>query len=100
MTIGGVDPSRRNDDVPHNIPQMRTDESMGTEASAQEVNAPEPLPALNFIRADAPLKCLEDLGLPRLAHGFILTALDCHANVQIDREQDVLDGDEAIPRGK
>ena len=90
--------SLSNDDVPYTILGLRTNEflytkSLGTEASAQEVDTPEPFPALAFIRADTPLKCPEDLRLLRLAHCVILTALDCRAKVEIDREQDILDGD-------
>ena len=98
MVIGGVGPSPRNDDVPYPVPGLSTNESLGTEASVQEIDTPEPICALNFIRTDAPLKCLKDLYPPRLAHGVILTALDCLANVEVDCEQDVPDGDDGILR--
>ena len=99
MVIGGVGLSLSDDNAP-DVLELSTNESLGTEASAQEVNAPESFPALTFIYADTPPKYLEDLRLPRLAHGVILTALDCHAKVEVDREQDVLDGDDVIPRRK
>jgi hypothetical protein len=72
---------------------------LGTEASAQEVDTPEPLPALNWVRAHARLERPEDLRLPRLAHGLILIALDCCAKVDVDCQQDILDGDERVSRG-
>ena len=100
MVIGGVGPSLSDDNAPCDVLELSTNESLGTEASAQKVNAPEPFPALAFIRADTPPKYLEDLRLPRLARGIILTALGCHAKVEVDREQDVLDGDDIIPRRK
>jgi hypothetical protein len=85
-------------DVPYAILGLGTDKSLGTEASAQEVDTPEPLPALHWVRADAPLECTEYLRLPRLAHGLILVPLDCRAKMGINREQDVLNGDDGIPR--
>jgi len=72
-------------DVPYAILGLGTNESLGTEASAQEVDTPEPLPALNRVHAYAPLECLEDPRLLRLAHGLVFSALDCRAKVEIDR---------------
>ena len=92
-------PSLNNDDVPYAILGLSTDESLGKEASAQEVDTPEPLLALNLIQADTLLECPKYFHLPKSLLGLILTALDCRAKVEIDREQDVLDGDDGIPRG-
>jgi hypothetical protein len=88
-----------NDDVPYAVLGLSTNESLGTEASAQEVDTPEPLPALNLVRAHARLEGPEDLRLPRLAHGLILLALGCRAKVDEDCEQDILDGDERVLGG-
>ena len=95
---GGVGPSLSNDDVPHAILGLSPHESLCTEASAQEVDTPEPLPALDWVRTDAPLESSEYFRLPRPVHSLILAALDCRAKVEVDREQDVLDGDDGIPR--
>ena len=73
-------------DVPYAIRWPDTNESLGMEASAQEVDTPEPLPALNWVRAYTPLECLEDLHLSRLAHGLVFSALDCRAKVEVDRQ--------------
>ena len=88
-----------NDDVPYAVLGLCTNDSLGTEASTQEVDSPQPLLALNSVRAHARIEGPEDLQLPRLAHGFILVTLDCRAKVGEDREQDILDGDDRIPRG-
>jgi hypothetical protein len=86
-----------NDDFPYAI--LITNESLGTEASGQEVDTSEALPALNLVRVDTPLKRPEDLRPPRFAHGLIFITLDCRAKVEVDREQDILDGDESVTRG-
>ena len=88
-----------NDDVPYAVLGLSTNESLGTEASIQEVDAPEPLPALNWVRAHARLERPEDLRFPRLAHCLILIARDSVAKVDVDCEQDILDGDERVTRG-
>ena len=87
------------DDVPYVVLGLSTNESLGTEASAQEVDTTEPLLALSLVRSHAGLERPEDLRLPRLAHELILITLDCHAEVTIDSEDDILDGDERVPRG-
>jgi len=69
------------------------------EASTQKVNTPQPFPALNLVRAHARIEGPEYLHLPRPAHGFILVTLDCCAKVEVDREQDILHGDDRILRG-
>ena len=74
-------------------------ESLGTEASAQKVDTPEPFPALNWVRAHARFERLEYILLPGLAHGLILITADCLAKVGVDCEQDIQDGDERVPRG-
>lgn len=96
----GVTASLGDYDVPYAVLGLGADKSLGTEASAKEVDSSESLPALHWVRADAPLECTEDLRLPRLAHGLILGALDCRAKVGINREQDVLNGDDPVPRRK
>ena len=83
---GGVGTSLSNDDVPHAVLGLSTHESLGTEASAQEVDTPEPLPALNWVRTDAPLELSEDLPFPSPVHSLILAALDCRAKVEVNRE--------------
>jgi len=78
--------SFNDNDVPYAILGLGTNKSLGTEASAQEVDTPEPLPAQNRVRAYAPLECLADPRLLRLAHGLVFSALDCRAKVEVDRE--------------
>jgi hypothetical protein len=73
--------------------------SLGTEASTRKVDTLGPLPALNWVRAHARLERSEDLHLPRLAHGLVFVTLGRHANVEVDREEDILDGDDRVPRG-
>ena len=85
-------------DVPYAVLGLGADKSLSTEASAQEVDTPEPLPALYWVRADAPLECTEYLRLPRLAHGLILGALDYCVKMSINHKQDVLNGDDGVPR--
>jgi hypothetical protein len=87
------------DDIPYAVFGLSANESLGTIASAQEVDTPEPLPALNWVLAHARLERPEDLRLPRLAHGLIFITLDCRAKVSVDCAQDILDGDKSVPRG-
>jgi hypothetical protein len=42
---------------------------------------------------------MEDIFLPSHAHGLILITFDCRAKVEVDGNQDVLNGDEGIPMG-
>ncbi len=72
---------------------------LGTEASTRKVDTLGLLPAFDWVRAHARLERSEDLHLPRLAHGLMLITLGCHAKVEVDREQDILDGDDRVPRG-
>ena len=87
------------DDVPYAVLGLSANESLSTETSAQKVDTPESLPALNWVRAHARFERAEDILLPGLAHGLILVTLDCRAKVEIDGDQDVLDGDERVARG-
>jgi hypothetical protein len=85
--------------IPYAVLGLSANESLGTEASAQKVDAPEPLPALNWVRPHARFERPEDLRLPRLAHRLILVTLDCRAKVEVDSEQNILDGDERVSGG-
>ena len=87
------------DDVPYAVLGLGTNESLGAEASAQKVDTPKTLPALNRVRAHAGLERLEDLRLPRPAQGLIFIAIDSRAKVKIDCEQDILDCDKRVLRG-
>jgi hypothetical protein len=82
-----------NDDVPHAVLGVRTDETLSAHASVQEVDTSEPLPALDGIGANTTLELAEDLRLPGLAHGLVLGTLDGRAEVVVDGEQHVVDGD-------
>jgi hypothetical protein len=93
------DTGSMDDDVPYAVLGLSTNESLGTEASAQEVDTPESLPALDWVLAHARLERPEDLRLPRLVHGLILFTLDCRAKVDVDCLQDILDCDERVARG-
>jgi len=86
-----------NDDVPHAVLGVGTDETLSADASVQEIDTSEPLPALNGISANATLELAEDLRLPRLAHGLILGTLDGRAEVVVDGEQHVVDSDVGFP---
>jgi hypothetical protein len=69
-------------------------------ASAKEVDTPEALPPLNWIRANAMLKCLVECPPAGLAHGIVFIRLDGNAEVDIDSREDVLDSDNGVPRGE
>ena len=68
------------------------------DASVQKVDTSEPLPTLDGIGTNTTLKLAVDLRLPRLAHGLILGTLDSGAEVVVDCEQDIMDGDVGFPR--
>ena len=72
------------DDIPYTVLRLSTNESLGTEASAQKVDTPEPLRALNRVRADAGFERPEDLRLPRLTHGLIIITTDSRAKMKVD----------------
>ena len=86
-----------NDDVPHAVLGVRSDETLSADASVQEIDTSEPLPALKGISANTTLELAEDLRLPRLAHGLILGTLDGRAEVVVDGEQHVVDSDVRFP---
>lgn len=86
------------DDIPHAVLGMSTDESLGAVASIQEVDTLKPLPPLNWVPANTMLELPEDFRLPRLARGFILGALHSRAEMVVDGEQDVLNCDVGLPR--
>ena len=73
-----------NDDVPDAVLGVRMDEtlSLSTNASIQEIDTSESLPALSGISTNTTLELAEDLRLPRLAHGLILGTLDGRALFQ------------------
>jgi hypothetical protein len=87
-----------NDDVPHVVLGLCTNETLSADASVQEIDASEALAALNRVRANTILELAKDLLLPRLAHGLILGTLDGCAEVIVDSEQDIVDSDIGLPR--
>ncbi len=85
-------------DVPDAVLGISTDESLSAEVPAQKVDTSQSLPSLDWVCADATLKLLVDFPLPGLAHGIILAPLDGSAQVVVNGQEDVLDGDIGIPR--
>jgi hypothetical protein len=47
---------------------------------------------------NAPLEHLENFRLPRLAHGIVLVGLDLSAEMEIEANENVLDGDDGVTR--
>jgi len=84
-------------DVPDAVLGISTDESLSAEVPVQKVDTSQSLPSLDWVCADATLKLLVDFPLPGLAHGIILAPLDGSAQVEVDGEEDVLDGDIGFP---
>ena len=88
-----------NDDVPNVILRLSTDESLCAEASTQEIDTSESLRPLSAISANTVFERPGYFRLPGLAHGIILVSLDRRAEVEVYGEQDIPDGDKAVPRG-
>ena len=68
--------------------------------SAKEVDTPETLPPLNWICANAMLKCFVDCRLDGLAHGIVLMRFGGNAEVDIDSRENILDSDDGVPGGE
>lgn len=66
--------------------------------ATQKVDTSEPLPSLSRVMADAPLEHLENFRLPSLAHGIVLVGLDRRAEMEIEANENVLDGDDGVTR--
>jgi hypothetical protein len=68
--------------------------------SVKEVDTPETLLPLNWICANAMLKCFVQCHLDGLVHDIVLIRLDVNAEVDIDSREDILDSDDGVPRGE
>ena len=66
--------------------------------AAQKVDTSEPFPSLSRVMPDAPLERLENCRLLSLVHGVVLVGFDRRAEMEVEANKDVLDGDEGVPR--
>lgn len=71
---------------------------MGDNVATQKVDTSETFPALSRVASNAPLERLANFSLPRLAHGVVLISLDLRAEMVVQANKNVLNGDHAPRR--
>ena len=65
--------------------------------AAQKVNTSEPLPSLSWVVPNAPVERLVNFRLPGFSHSMVLVGLDCLAEMEVQANKDIFDGDYGIP---
>ena len=86
------------DDFPDFVIRLSTNDALSGNAVAQKVDTSEPLPSLNRVMPNAPLERLKNFPLSSIAHGIVLVGFGRCAEMEIEANENVLDGDDGVPR--